>query len=376
MIRKILVILGFILSVFITGVIIWVLVLVFGGQQLKPKTNNDNAPKIQKVRVSKISPAEIQTIIRGEGRVSSNTIIKISSEVQGKIISGNLKKGTQVSAGQILFKIDAQEYILSIKARKSAFMTQIASILPDVQLDYSSSFSKWNDYYASIDPDKALPEIPSFSTTKEKTFIASKGILTEYYTIRGMEERLTKYIHYAPFSGTITNSYADVGMIVNPGSPLVDLIKQGVLEIEVPLSKEESKTIKVGQTAQLVNKSTGEKYTGRVNRMGKFINPNTQSIPVYVTVNNSEGLLNGMYLEASFDAFKHPDAIKLPLDVIKNSTIHLLTDSLAIPKQVNILSSDNTHAIVSGVSNDDVIIMETYTNVSDSIKVSPVFIKN
>ena len=128
---------------------------------------------------------------------------------------------------------DAQ---LLLIARKSNFLKLLSSSLPDIKIDYSDEFNKWERFFNSIKVNAALPKFPNFNTTKEKNFIVSRSILSEYYSIQSDQERLKKYMILAPFNGTIIEAFTDEGAVVNPGSPIVSIIRKGDLEIEIPVN--------------------------------------------------------------------------------------------------------------------------------------------
>ena len=86
--------------------------------------------------------------VNGSGRVNPGTIINISSEVQGILNSAlDLKKGTSFKKGQLLFKIRDTDAKLLLAARKSAYLSALTQILPDIATDFSDQFDKWNDFF-------------------------------------------------------------------------------------------------------------------------------------------------------------------------------------------------------------------------------------
>ena len=72
--------------------------------------------------------------IEGFGTLASYNNVDVAAEVQGKLLKGKieLKPGTKFSKGDLLFSIYSAEAKLSLKARKSSFITLLANILPGV----------------------------------------------------------------------------------------------------------------------------------------------------------------------------------------------------------------------------------------------------
>lgn len=375
MLRKIFVVFGFILVVILCGLGTLGVVALIGGDSLRKEPVDElSITKVKRpiVRTQKVSLQDVNLSIKGDGRVNAQQMVKVTGETQGRILSGRLKKGASFSKGQLLYSLDKREYSLGIKARKSSFITMVANVLPDIKLDYPNEFDKWMKFYVSINPEKTLGDFPDIKTNQEKTFIASKGILAEYYNLRSMEEKLTKYSYYAPFSGSVTASYADIGTIINPGSPVIDIIQRGQLEVEVSLSMEASKKVKTGTLVRLLDKTSGQSFTGRVTRKGAFINVATQSVPVYISVSGGKDLYNGMYLSVEFPSGVVNNAMEIPSNAITENHVYIVKDSLALKRAVEIYSEENGKAFVLGLKNDEKVIVEPVTFEKDSVKVKPV----
>ena len=140
-------------------------------------------------------------------------------------------------------------------------MALISSTLPDIKLDFNNEYNKWNHFFNALDLKNNLVEFPKINSSKEKNFIVSRSILAEYLSIKSDEEKLSKYTVSAPFDGIITKSYSDVGGNVNPGSPVVDFIRDDKMEIELTVNTSEITFINIGDSVSFMQneKNTVEK---------------------------------------------------------------------------------------------------------------------
>ena len=313
-------------------------------------------------------------IVSGSGRVRAGTIINISSEVQGLLNSPiSLKKGTSFKKGDLIFKIRDTDAKLSLAARKSNYLSQWTSVLPDLATDHSKQYDKWYNFFNSITVDQPLEEFPNFTTSKEKNFIISRKLLAEYLNIKSDEYRLTKYFQVAPFSGSIVEAYIDQGAIVNPGSPVIQIIRDDELEIEIPLAVKYMQKIKIGSSVTLIENEN--EFMGEVVRVGNFINANTQSVPVYVKPINKLPLYYGMYVKAKLELNALELVCKIPRTAIfgENKIYTVDMDSTIHSTKINIRSSDERNYYVDNLKDSIIYLPQPILNSKDSLKITPIF---
>jgi hypothetical protein len=304
----------------------------------------------------------------------AGTMINISSEVQGLLNSPiSLKKGTSFKKGDLIFKIRDTDAKLSLAARKSNYLSQWTSVLPDLATDHSKQYDKWYNFFNSITVDQPLEEFPNFTTSKEKNFIISRKLLAEYLNIKSDEYRLTKYFQVAPFNGSIVEAYIDQGAIVNPGSPVIQIIRDDELEIEIPLAVKYMQKIKIGSSVTLIENEI--EFMGKVVRVGNFINANTQSVPVYVKPINKLPLYYGMYVKAKLELNALELVCKIPRTAIfgENKIYIVDMDSTIHSTKINIRSSDERNYYVDNLKDSIIYLPQPIVNAKDSLKITPIF---
>ena len=324
--------------------------------------------------VEMVSNETYPVIVSGSGRVMAGTMINISSEVQGLLNSPiSLKKGTSFKKGDLLFRIRDTDAKLMLAARKSNYLSQWTSVLPDLATDHSKQYDKWYSFFNSIAVDQSLGEFPKFTTSKEKNFIISRKLLAEYLNIKSDEYRLTKYFQVAPFNGSIVEAFIDQGAIVNPGSPVIQIIRDNELEIEIPLAVKYMQKIKIGSLVKLEENEI--EFTGKVVRIGNFINANTQSIPVYVKPINKLPLYYGMYVKAKLELNALEMVCKIPRTAIfgENKIYRMDNDSTIHSVEINIRSSDDSYYYVDNLKDSIYYLPQPIVNAKDSIKITPIF---
>lgn len=165
------------------------------------------------VQTRTVAYSQLPANIQAFGRVRTAQPLDLAAEVAGRLLPGQvtLREGASFSKGTVLFKVDDTEAKLTLQAAKSTFLKDIAAILPDLKIDYAARFATWESFFNAIEPNKPLPELPEPATNQEKTFLASRNILTSYYNILRQEANLEKYVIRAPFAGSITEVFLQEG---------------------------------------------------------------------------------------------------------------------------------------------------------------------
>ena len=329
---------------------------------------------IKSVSVIKVNNSDLQSEITSSGRVVSLNNISISSEVSGKLEGKfSIKKGTKFRKGNVLFKVRNTDIKLLVDAKKSQFMNLLSSNLADIKLDFPEEYTKWDEFFNSITLNSPIVSMPKTTTSKEKNFIISKGILAEYLSVKSDEEKLKKYTVRATFDGIITKSYTDIGANVNMGSRVIDVIRNGKMEVELTVNTSEIEFIKVGNSVSFTDGATN--FKGEIIRKGSFVNENTQNISVFAEINSGiELLYSGMYLNATMTSNSISDVCKIPRRAIfsDNKVFIINSENKLETMCVNIISNQGDNVIVDNINNNTMVVSEPLIDTKEGVIVNPI----
>lgn len=291
-------------------------------------------PKAQKVVktvfTEVVKNRTVPIVVAANGNLSAKQRVELFAEVQGVFKRGSklFKEGESFKAGETIINIDASEYAASVRSAKSNLYNELTSVMPDLRLDYPAIFPKWQTYLANFDMAKSVPALPEMSSESEQFFISGRGILTSYYNVKNLEQRLTKYRIAAPFTGILTEASVTEGTLVRAGQKLGEFINPGVYELEVAVSKTYSDLLQVGEPVSLTTLDSGKTYTGKVSRINGRVDQATQTIKAFIEVKNTD-LKEGMYLEANLDAKKEENAIEVDRNLlVDGDKIFVVRDSV------------------------------------------------
>jgi len=347
---------------------------------MKPPIPEDEEKKIVRyVKVKKAVFADVESTVKATGRLASQNSVDLSTEVQGRILTGGitLKKGQRFRKGQLLLNIYDKEARLANQSHKSRFLNLIANLLPDFKIDFNESYQEWYDFFEKTDILKPIPVLPEAKNSKEKIYLASRNILSEYYSIKSEEIRLGKYKVYAPFNGSFTDVFSELGAIANPGARLAKMVRTDKLELEVPVETENASMVNIGDPVLIYAKGhSDKKIKGRVDRKSNFVDPKTQSVTFFVTLNTSDNVMQGEYLWAEFSKIKVQNAMELPRSALSNSNeVYVVIDGKLQKKEVNILKVNESTVFINGLKSEVLVVTEPLINASENLPVEVIFDK-
>ena len=359
----------------VLGILLIVGSLLFARHLINNKTKPKpvSAKIVKTVFTDTVLNTTVPIVIPANGSLVAKRRVELYSEVQGVFKPGNIlfKPGQEYRKGEPLIRIDASEYYASVQSSKSNLYNSIAAIMPDLKLDFPEVFQKWQTYLNKFDLNKTTPKLPEMTSEKENYFITGRGIVSNYYTVKNLEQRLVKYIIKAPFTGILTEALATEGSLIRSGQKLGEFIDPSVYEMEVALSKTYASLLKVGETVALNNLEKTEFYTGVVTRVNGSIDATTQTITAFIEV-KSDNLKEGMYLEANLNAKNEPNAIEINRNLLLESQqIYILRDSILDVIDVNPIYFSETKVVLKDVPNGTVILAKPVPGAYAGMLVKP-----
>ena len=312
--RKSLISVGFGLLLLIVGS--FVSNLIININKSEPNYNNNSLTSVY-IKVVKNNSNKIE--IERNGKLQSSNRISIISEVQGikkKHRNKNFKEGERFNRGETLIEINSDEFNSTVKQSRSELKNLIASVLPDIKIDYAENFNKWKNYFDNLSVEKPISKIPESASEKENLFLVGRGIESSYYKVKNLEERLSKYHIKAPFDGILVKGNISDGAFIVPNQILGEFIDPNNFEVGVNIPVNFLEKIKLNQSVSIISEGDKDDVIGKIKRINRKVDEMTQTVKIFIEFNNIN-LFEGKFVE-----------IKVPLGVIPKS--QLISRSLLI----------------------------------------------
>jgi multidrug efflux pump subunit AcrA (membrane-fusion protein) len=347
------------------------LLVLFGGilasrylsqQKAPPAKKPEAVTPTRKVEVKKVENGTVNTTVDVQGKVIAYDKIDLFSEVGGTLIGTGkpFKIGSYFKKGELMLQLDLEEAKLNLYSQKSNLLNAISQMMPDLKIDYPESFPDWQSYLENFDIESSIKSFPEPKSKREKYLVASRNLLSQYYSIKSAEERLSKYKIYAPFSGVLTATSIQPGALVRQGQKLGELMSTGSYELEATVPLSDMKFLGVGNKVTLNSPDIAGSWTGTVKRVSDQIDPATQSIKVYIGVTGAS-LKEGMYLSGKVASTNIANSYSLPrrLLVNENEIYVVKPDSSLFLKEVEIEKLTANEVVIKGLENGTLILNQS-----------------
>jgi multidrug efflux pump subunit AcrA (membrane-fusion protein) len=328
--------------------------------------------RIKSVETEAIANSAISTKLGVQGRLEAYNKISLFTEVGGMVLETGkpFKKGTYFKKGETLMRIDNSEANLSLQSQKAALLNGIATIMPDLKIDYPASFGAWESYLANFDVNAPIVALPEPVDQREKLFVAGRNLYGQFYTIKSVEERLSKYVLRAPFSGVLTSTNVNQGAVIRTGQQLGELMATSYYELVATVPLSDLDFLKPGGEVMLTSEDIKGSWKGKIRRISDQLDANTQTVNVYVGV-SGKGLREGMYLRGEAEAKTIVDAVEIDRNLLINEReVYLVkNDTLLLLQPVTVRKFNRETVIVSGLPNGAQLLTSDVAGAYDGMRV-------
>ena len=330
---------------------------------------------VKEAAISYAKNGPVPIYINAQGLVNAKQKIELYAEVQGIFKPGDklFRTGQSYGLGETLLQIDASEFLANVKASRNNLHNQIAAILPDIRLDFPNNYQAWASFLKRIDIEKNIPALPEMDTEDIRLFISGRGILTAYYNLKNLEQRLSKFSIRAPFNGVLTEALVREGTLVRSGQKLGEFMKPGVYELLVSVPQSFSKKLRKGAIVALENLEGTKSYTGFIRNINAKVDPNTQTTAIMIETTDAQ-LSDGVYVSAKLQGNEMEQAISLPRALVRqDGHIYTVKDNVLQSLAVHVVHYSEDQVVVTGIPDGTAMLAKPIMGAYEGmpVKVTP-----
>ncbi|HHZ82070.1 MAG TPA: HlyD family efflux transporter periplasmic adaptor subunit [Flavobacteriales bacterium] len=300
-----------------------------------------------------------------EGRVEAWHRIDLFAEVNGVLQMGGseFREGMTYKNGDVLLSLDDTEVRASLQGARAQFLQLVTGMLAGIKVDFPERISVWEEYVRRIDVVNELPELPETGSDREGYYVVNRGVEASYHTIKGSEERLSKYTIRAPFDGFVANALVRPGSLVRAGQPLGTFVGSGIYEIKTAIQARYLETVSKGDEAVFKDELDRVVAVGIVDRIAGNVNAQTQSATVFCKVEPVEGMesvmRDGRYLSGVIRSSVIANSIELSLNLVdSDNKVFIVKDDLLKKVEIEVVFKSFKSIVVLGLEDGTIILAE------------------
>lgn len=256
-----------------------------------------------------LQPQRLERRVRVSGTLAPWRSTQLSSQTGGEIQSVTVRPGDTVETGDLLVQIDTENLLLELdQARSNVAATRAQLALAEVQLERVRALVD-RGVTTSSNLDEAQSNVTQLT--------ASLNALEDQ--VAGAELRLRNATVRAPFAGIVSARSVEPGQYVGIGTPLISIVDLSTVELRANAAVADGALLRRDQTVVIsVDGVAGRSFDGVVARINPVAEEGTRTIPVYVMIDNPDGiLLGGMFASAQVVVDAVEDAIAVPTRALR-----------------------------------------------------------
>ncbi len=288
---------------------------------ISPRVENDKelaaaAIAAGKKTVTVVAPTQTSSApeLTLPGNIEANQMTSIYSRVDGYLGRWYVDIGDHVQAGQVLADIEAPQIDADLRMAQA----QLELAEANLRLAQTNSIRSRELFQNHVNSQQELDTVLATEQVQKASRDSALAALTSAQDMKAFEQIR------APFAGTITARYVDVGSLVASGSArtvqkLFDLAQSDPVRVFVNVPQAEIGSVMPGTPATImVDEFSGQTFAGKVTRDAGAFDLASRTLLLEIDVPNPDGRLSaGMYVHAKFALQTPTPALLLPDNAIQ-----------------------------------------------------------
>jgi HlyD family secretion protein len=254
--------------------------------------------KPTEVEFVKVGKTDIIETVSASGKIQPEVEVKITPDVPGEIIGLYVKEGDSVKKGQLLLKVQPENYI-SVTQRAEAVVNQSKATSEQARSAIAQAEARQIRSQAEYDRQKRLFDDKVISASdleiaetnlkvaKQDVSASKSNLEASTFNIRSAEaglkdasENLRKTSIYAPMNGIVSKLAVELGERVvgtsqMAGTEMLRIANLNNMEVRINVNENDIVRVSLGDTANIDVDSyalTGKKFKGIVTQIANTAN--------------------------------------------------------------------------------------------------------
>ncbi len=339
------------IAVILAVLLIVVFVLFRNRQKLETKLAG-NVELTPTVSVSPVERKQISENLSLVGTITANLDVMVVSETVGRVEVVKAQVGDHVSAGSILVQVDDELKLANFKT---------------AEVNYEKS-KKDLQRYESLFNTKAVSE-----NEIESARLGCKAAEAQYLVAKRQynDTRIT-----SPISGIVTSRLVDRGTMVQPGTPIANVVDISKLKVTVNVAEKDVFKLKTGDKVDITTDIyPGITYLGKISNISsKSDESHTYRVEIGLDNSQENPLKAGMFARLIFPLTNQKDILVIPRECLMGSRrtpqVYVVENNIAKVRDILLGTEAGTYLeVLKGLNEGEIVVTNGQNNLVDGITV-------
>jgi membrane fusion protein (multidrug efflux system) len=298
-----------------------------------------------------VHPKTFDNNLSLSGSIEANEQIEIRSEVSGIVEGIYFQEGSNVTKGQLLFKVN------------------------DIELRAQLAQANTKEGLAAENERRAKLLLQKEAISQEEYDIARADHKSTQAQSQLIKAQIAKTSVRAPFSGKIGLRSISPGIYITPTVLVAKLVNISKLKITFSIPEKYASQVKTNTPLTFMVEGSDEKFTAKVYAIEPEVAVATRTLQVRAITENSQGkLLPGTFANVALPLSIIKDAIVVPTEAIipvqNGKKVYIAKNGMA--KEVMVETATRTDAsilILSGLKAGDTLLTSGVMSLKDEAPV-------
>lgn len=259
--------------------------------------------------VTEIAPQVLRQTVRVTGSIAPGQQTEVAAQVGGRVLAVTVRPGDRVAEGDRLVQVETETLEIQLRQQRANAEATRAQ-LHSSQLQLARTEELAGDGLA---PASTLEQARSATAALEANLAALEA------QVRAAELALENATVIAPMSGIVSARSVQPGQTIGAGVSLLTIVDLSEVELRASAPVGASAMVAPGQPVTITVTGIDDRsFDGTVSRVNPVAVAGTRTLPVYIAMDNPDGLLRGgMFATGAITVLEQPDALAIAAAAVR-----------------------------------------------------------
>ncbi len=291
---------------------------------------------------------------------------EVAAKVDGRLEKVYVKEGDRVTKGQVLAILEQVDTDADLLNAKGNYL--------DAQTDLRKAETDLMRYEKLYDNGAVSEQVrDDYRFARDNAAAKLEAALGN---LKSMESKSAGTVLVAPADGIISKRYYQEGYYATAATPVFAIADISVLKTTIHIPEGQVAGVRVGNEAKIALPAyPGKEIIGRITRIAPVADSPSHTFAAEVSVDNSQGMLAGVYANVTLVAEPKENVLTIPLHAIvmrdDQQTVFVVGEDNLVQRNVlNVgYTDDKVAEILGGVDENDLIVTEGHNKLREGSKV-------